>query len=149
MTVGVARISSPPIQESVLQRLGDMGAADVRAAFEIGDGAGQAAYALDGACREGQSLDGAFEDAVAVDIEAGHPAEVGRGQSGVRSRPAAVLPLARGLYTSAHRRRALARLLAGQLAVGDGRDLDVHVDAIEQRPRQLGPVGVDGWVWGK
>ena len=53
------------------------------------------------------------------------------------------LPLAGGQHAGANVGRALGRRAAAQLLVLNGRNLDVNVDAVEQRPGDFGHVALD------
>src|SRR5512135_3387286 len=69
--------------------------------------------------------------------------------TGVRVEPAmepeaAILNCPRLLHALADVRRLLTRLAAGDVPIADGWDIDVEVDPVEQRARNLRKVALDG-----
>src|SRR5690606_25177781 len=136
------------VEHPVLQRLGDVLAGDRVASGEIGDRARDLQHARVGARREPQTLDRALEKALARGVEATVPVEVAARELRVAREVAAAvartLPLARGDHALAHLARAFDGTRARELAVGDRRHLDLHVEAIEQRAGDARSIALHG-----
>src|ERR1700687_4610379 len=72
----------PPVERPVLDRLGDVGGAEVWGAFEVGQGAGHLEDAVEGARGEAEALEGLVEKALAGGVEAAVAAQGVRGDGG-------------------------------------------------------------------
>ena len=92
---------SHAVEGAVLQRLAEVGGADLGALVEVGDGAGDAPDAVEGAGREGHLLDRALEQAVGFGVEGDGLGQQRRGDGGVGSGAALELAGARLLATRA------------------------------------------------
>lgn len=126
----------PPIQAAVLNSLRDVRRVDTLASVQVGDGAGELENAGDGTGGELQAFEGGveqlagsgFEDAVTIQVLSVHGG-VGRGGAA----GAEALPL-----DGTGGESALGDVDAGfagrsfELLEADGRDFDVHVDAVEK-----------------
>ena len=136
----------PAIQTSVLDRLGDMRRTNTLAVIQVGDGAGELQDAVDGPGREAQAFEGGVEetagvglqDAIAVQVFGAHGG-VGRGGAVTE---ALLLDASRGEDSSGD----LGARLTGwafELLETQGGNLDVQVDAVEQRAGDARPVALD------
>src|SRR4051812_12040450 len=133
-----------PVEQAVLQGLADVAGGDAVGPLGVGDGASDAPDPVDGPRGERQTLDRPCEEVVAARIQAGHGGQLGGGEPGVGAGTPTALAPARLLDPGPHQGARLAGAATGELLVGNGRDLDVHDDPVEQRPGQLGPVPGDG-----
>ncbi len=119
--------------------------------FEVGDGAGDFADFVEGAGGEAEFFHGLFheelgglvEDAEAVDLGFGHG---GVGGGGVAE--AFALEGEGGGDLFAHGGGVGAFAGAGEVAVGDGGDFEVDIDAVEEGAGDFGDVAVDGGEFG-
>src|SRR4051794_35150632 len=102
------------VETAVLQGLGHVRGTHPGAGVQVGDGAGQAAYPIDGPGRQGQPLHRALEQPVSVGIEGGHLAQLGAGEAGVGTRTPRALALAGRLDAIANGGAALAGPPQGQ-----------------------------------
>jgi hypothetical protein len=110
--------------------------------IEIGDGAGDAQDAIVRTGRKVHAANCHFECALAAVIECAEASQL-RGRD-LRVVETALTLSFTGLFHSfayVHRRMAVA--LAAELFIGYGRNLDVQVDAIEQRSADLGEIALD------
>src|SRR4051794_22447592 len=112
------------IEDAVLQGLGDVRRADTVASGQIGEGAGDAAHAGDGAGGQSEELDGALEQAVTGLVESPLAIQLGSVEAGIgrapARRPPGELPRARRDHPSPDDGARLASRLAGQLPIGYG-----------------------------
>src|SRR4051812_8452820 len=121
---------------------------DVVLAEQIGDGAGDLDQAVDRASGDGAApLDQLGEGTLAEAVELAGSAQDGAGHLGVAAqapRPEpGELAVAGGDDAGADLGGGLAGLGAAQLAERDGADVDLEVDAVEQRAGQAEPVALD------
>src|SRR4051812_4003572 len=121
---------------------------DVVLAEQICDGAGDLDQAVDRARGDGAApLDQLGEGALAQAVQLAGGAQDRAGHLGVAAqvpRPEpGELAVARGGDAGADLGRRLAGLDAAQLAERDGADVDLEVDAVEQRAGQPEPVALD------
>src|SRR6266545_1213129 len=137
----------PPIQAPVLDRLRDMAGADGLAPSQIGDRAGDLEDPIERPGGEAELLEGAVEHGTAGVVDHAPAAEVLRSHGGVdrgRGGGAETLLLeeARGLNPLGDDPSRLSGAGA-QLPQADRRDLDVQVDAVEERAGHPAPVALD------
>ena len=146
------------VERAVLNGLGEVGDGDGGGAFEVGDGAGYLEDAVVGAGGEALLLHGALEQAFGVGGELAEGADLLGGHLGVGEdgatglagdgaggglEEAVVLELAGGEDAGADLGGAFGGGGAAELLVLHGGDLDVDVDAVEERARDLGDVALD------
>jgi hypothetical protein len=114
---------------------------DAVAPGEVGDGAGDAEDAVEAASREAHRFGGLREEAAAGLVGRRHGVEqfaVGLGVGADPMRGVAIgLNLARHPHPPAHFGRAFGRRRQDEVGGGDAGHLDMEVDAVEQRPRNL------------
>jgi hypothetical protein len=126
--------------------------ADGIAAGEVGDGAGDFEDAVEGAGGEAEALEGGVEEGAAGRLDGTEPAESLGSHGGVdraagRGPEALALEGTGGGDALGHEGGGLSRA-AAELAQGDRGDLDVEVDAVEERAGDAGAVALDqrGWT---
>ena len=124
-----------------------MGGADLVAAGEVGDGAGNLEDAVEGAGGEAELLEGTVEQCAAGRVDGAETTER-LGAHGCVDRcgggGAEALPLdgAGGLHSGGDCRGGLGRTRA-QLPKADRRDLDVQVDPVEQGTGDAAAIALD------
>ncbi len=118
---------------------------DVGGGFEVGDGAGEAEDFVVGAGAEAEFLAGLFEERFARFVEFAEFADFARGHAGVGAvgGETGALVVAGGDDLFAQVGAGGAGLVGAEVAVGDGGDFDVNVDAIEERAGDAAHVGLD------
>lgn len=122
--------------------LGHMLGGDRVLAVEVGDCACDFQDSVVGAGGEAHAADGHFEGAFAGVVKGGELAELLRGQVGVVI-ATRLLAGPGSQYTLAHLLGRHAFVVAAQFFVGDGRDFDVEIDAVEQGAGDLAEVALD------
>jgi hypothetical protein len=132
--------SSVPVEETVLEGLGEMLGTDLVLASQVGDGAGHLEQAVMGAGRQPEAIDGPPHQGAPVRRQWAVPRDLpgchARVHPHARPAEAQVLALARRQDAPADRRGILPRRRGPQLAVRDRWDLEVQIDPVEQRARQ-------------
>src|SRR5690242_8600464 len=110
--------------------------------IEIGNGTGDAQDAIVCAGRKVHAADGHFERALAAVVECAEGSELRWGDLGVVE---AALPLSFTglLYSFAYVRGRMAVAFAAELFIGHGRNLDMQIDAIEQRSANFREIPLD------
>ena len=139
-----SRLSVPAIDTPVGERLGQVPAVKLDRFVEIGDGTGHLQHALAGPGRETDALCGVFEEPPQGGIQLAVLAHQGAAEVRVGHPGARQLHLARGHHATAHGGAAFWR--GTGTAAGHPvrpRDLDVQVDAVEQRAGQPAPVALN------
>src|SRR5262245_4268691 len=132
------------VEAAVLDRLGDVGGADVRLAGEVGDRACHAQDARVRACREAEPLARELEEAATRRSETAGAPDLAPAEPGVDASTPAHLPDARRRHPRPHGGRRLGGdALVGEAADRHARHLDVQVDAIEERPGDARAIAVD------
>jgi hypothetical protein len=128
-----------PIQTPVLHRFGEVFGSDGGGFIQVGDGAGDFENAVVGAGGEAHPTDRHFERALAGIVECADLADIA-------GRHAGVVESARALYgaglfhAGADFRRRLGSGIATQFLKGDGWNLDVDIDAVEQGAADLAQI---------
>src|SRR6266508_1178347 len=158
---GVRRApSQAAVEPAVLDGLGDVLGGDVGGTGEVGDGPRDFEDAVVGPRGEAEPRDGQpqelrarlWQRAPAPRLSSGHPrvdTHIGPGE-------ALVLPRPRGCDAGADGRRGFPRGGRSELGIGDGGDLEVKIDPIQERAREPREVlsalarraaaGLDGWA---
>lgn len=127
-----------------MNRLADVLLLNRLGSRQIRDGARHPEDAVIGSGGETQFFDGAAEEPTPPIGQAGKLVHVGRMHPGVavdaaRAETVALnLPAVRNPF--ANHFRLLTRTFGGHLVIGDGGDLDVQVDPVEQRPGEFADV---------
>jgi len=135
-------LSSPPltVEPTVLDRLGDVGGCDTLLVLEIGDRARHAEHAVVAAGRQPEPAHGGGEQTLGLRQEWADPTELTGRQLGVHPGPRfagpGALVLARRDDAGPDGGRGLGDGVAGEVAVGERGQLNVQIDAVQQRPRQ-------------
>ena len=127
-------VSAPvaAVQAAVLHRFCQVLGSDRLGVIEIGDGAGDFEDAVMCASAQAHAADGHLERSLTCVVESAElPQEARRNASIIET--AALLDDAGILHTSPHIGGTHAVILAAKFLISHGRDLDVKIDAIEQR----------------
>ena len=149
MVRGAARPSPlRTIQGAVLDGFEEVFAGDGLGAGEVGDGAGDAEDAGVGAGGEAEFVHGGTEDGLRGGLEGAEALELAGGEVGVAADAGEVgvafgLEGAAGEDACADVGGAFAGGLLGEVFEGDGGDLDVEIDAVEEGAGDAGAVAVD------
>ena len=138
----------PPIQGPILDGFDDVGGLDLGGAGEVGDGSGDLEDAVEGSDGEAEAAEGVVEELLAGAIDTAVEAEVFGGHGGVDGggrgeAEAGELAVAGLLDASGDSGGGFAGGGA-ELAQGEGGELDVEVDAVEERAGDAGAVALDG-----
>ena len=137
----------PPVQTSVLNRLGDVGGLDFFRAGEVGDGAADLQDSAVGAGAQAQFVDRGFEQSFRVIVHGTITLDISGAHLGVGvdvsflkplqlNRPRVIDPLANGF-------RGFAGVAAGEVLIADRRHFDLDVDAVEKRAGDPGAIALD------
>src|SRR5581483_9314087 len=121
------------IEAAILYRFGEVLCGDAGGVVEIGDGAGDLQNAIVRAGAEAQFAHGQFQRALTGVVQRAEAANLARRKMRVVETPPA-LDVASRFDALAHLRGSGAVLAGAQLFVGDRWNLDVQIDAVEQRP---------------
>ena len=121
--------------------------ADVAGAGQVRHGPGDFEDPRIGPGRHAEPFDGGFQQPVAFRIQPAVPIQFAGSHPGVGLDTGAcetgLLRRPRGNHAATYRGRAVGRPTGGQLAVLDGGDVDLNVDAVQQRSRDAGPVALN------
>ena len=138
------------IQRAVLYGLGDVLGLDALRAGQVGDGARNLQHAGVGAVGELEPFAGEQKQLMRLVAGLAGGIQVAGGELGVDADAVGIVGIApalnlpRGLHPPADIGGALLRTLPAQPLGGDGLHLDVHVDAVQQRPGDAVQIAPDG-----
>jgi hypothetical protein len=130
------------VEAAVLDGFGEVLGGDVGGMIEVGDGAGDFEDAVVGAGGEAHAADGHFEGAFAGIIEGADAADIAGGHAGVVE-AAGVLHGAGLFDTGADDGGGFGSGVAAEFLEGDGGDLDMDIDAVEQGTADLAQIVLD------
>jgi hypothetical protein len=122
----------PHLVRAILQRLGQHGLLDVRAAREIGDGPRHAHRAMDATGAEAGAVHGVRNELLRRAREPTRVRERGGGERGVET-SARALTLARGAHPRAHQGRVVAQPRVLKFGGGECGKLDLYIKSVEYR----------------
>ncbi len=136
------------IEGAILNGLADVPGLDGTGTGEVGDGAGQLEHPMTGAGGEPEPVDGRAQQAsnggglvaMAPQLSSRH---VGVGMQAPLRAESLPLARARGLDPGTNGGAGLGGSVVRQLAIRQRRHSEVHVDPVEQRPREPGAVTLD------
>src|ERR1700694_3019062 len=135
--------SSGNVVQPVTERLEDVAVRDQLGAFEVGRGSCHAPGPMEATGRESLLLGPALEGPFRARLHRGESAQAAGFELGVEASLACLLTRARRQHALPDRLRGLTARLGGQRSERYAANLDLEVDAVEQRTGQAALISVD------
>ena len=151
MSTGIPRVPRrqpvAPVKTPVLDGLAQMLGADGRAVGQIGDGSGHLQDSVVGAGREAEGFDRFLEDLCGRVSQPAVPGDLGGLHPGVEEHrgalETALLDSPHPFHAGGHRPGGLPAAVLDEIGIFYFRNMNVQVDAVEQRARDFGQVAGD------
>lgn len=122
---------------------GDVRAGDMGRAGQVGDGAGNFQYSVIAAGGELKFAHGVLEQLRALAVRQAMAVDVAGFERGIGFALPLSLQGVGGGDARPDRRRSFSGVAGGQLGFGDGGNVDMQVDSVEQRSGEFAPVAAD------